>query len=308
MAVSKRLRHEVMRRDNHTCRYCGGTAPDVKLTIDHVTPVALGGQDVPENLVTACADCNAGKAASNPDAPLVAEVNEKALEWSKAMSVAMDRRMAAFTADHARVEAFDRQWAQWCDAPREPAWRDSVRRFIALGLSDEFIANAVESAMGNRRVRLNDVWRYFCGICWTEVRAAQEEVAAQRDAMPPEQSAPVLQSLTEPFDYMILLDDFTELLTDCLGGDGRVQNYVSRHLWEAIPAAHKAWAERLREASIPLSDDQGTLEEAATDAARDAMREYLTDPASVIRQWHGTVYGPKRAAQYEDDQAATDGS
>lgn len=27
MAVSKRLRHEVMRRDNHTCRYCGGGAP-----------------------------------------------------------------------------------------------------------------------------------------------------------------------------------------------------------------------------------------------------------------------------------------
>jgi hypothetical protein len=37
MAVSKRLRHEVFRRDNHTCLYCGHSAPDVKITIDHAT-------------------------------------------------------------------------------------------------------------------------------------------------------------------------------------------------------------------------------------------------------------------------------
>lgn len=57
MAVSKRTRFEVLRRDNHTCRYCGQAAPDVKLTVDHVTPVALGGTDDPANLVTACAEC-----------------------------------------------------------------------------------------------------------------------------------------------------------------------------------------------------------------------------------------------------------
>ena len=28
MAVSKRLRYEILRRDNHTCRYCGASAPD----------------------------------------------------------------------------------------------------------------------------------------------------------------------------------------------------------------------------------------------------------------------------------------
>jgi 5-methylcytosine-specific restriction endonuclease McrA len=39
MAVSKRTRYEVLRRDNHACRYCGGIAPDVILTVDHVTPV-----------------------------------------------------------------------------------------------------------------------------------------------------------------------------------------------------------------------------------------------------------------------------
>jgi 5-methylcytosine-specific restriction endonuclease McrA len=37
MTISKSLRYEIMRRDNHTCRYCGGTPPEVRLTLDHVT-------------------------------------------------------------------------------------------------------------------------------------------------------------------------------------------------------------------------------------------------------------------------------
>lgn len=64
MAVSKRLRYEVLRRDSHTCRYCGASAPDVLLRVDHVTPVALGGTDTPENLVTACDPCNSGKSST----------------------------------------------------------------------------------------------------------------------------------------------------------------------------------------------------------------------------------------------------
>src|SRR5690242_10107126 len=71
MAVSKRTRYEVLTRDNHTCRYCGGVAPDVVLTVDHVVPTALGGSDKPDNLVAACKDCNAGKASTSPSASTV---------------------------------------------------------------------------------------------------------------------------------------------------------------------------------------------------------------------------------------------
>ena len=45
MPVTKRVRFEVLRRDNHTCHYCGARAPEVAITIDHVVPVALGGSD-----------------------------------------------------------------------------------------------------------------------------------------------------------------------------------------------------------------------------------------------------------------------
>jgi hypothetical protein len=76
MAVSKRLRYEILRRDNHACRYCGATAPGVKLNVDHVIPQALGGSDKPTNLVTSCADCNAGKTSSMPNAMPVADVDQ----------------------------------------------------------------------------------------------------------------------------------------------------------------------------------------------------------------------------------------
>ena len=76
MAIPKRTRFEVLRRDNYTCRYCRST--DNPLTIDHVTPVSLGGTDDPSNLVAACRDCNAGKASSSPDAEHVAQVDDDA--------------------------------------------------------------------------------------------------------------------------------------------------------------------------------------------------------------------------------------
>lgn len=90
MAVSKRLRYEILRRDNHTCRYCGASAPDVKLQVDHVVPTALGGTDEPSNLVTACEPCNGGKSASNPDSPIVDDVAQDALRWSQAVQRAAE--------------------------------------------------------------------------------------------------------------------------------------------------------------------------------------------------------------------------
>ena len=72
MAVTKRTRFEVLRRDNYTCRYCRST--ENELTIDHVVPVALGGTDDPDNLVACCRDCNAGKSSTSPGAELVANI------------------------------------------------------------------------------------------------------------------------------------------------------------------------------------------------------------------------------------------
>lgn len=60
-ALSKRVRFEVFKRDSFACQYCGRSAPDVVLQVDHINPVAKGGDDDPMNLITSCVDCNAGK-------------------------------------------------------------------------------------------------------------------------------------------------------------------------------------------------------------------------------------------------------
>jgi hypothetical protein len=83
LAISKRLRYEVLTRDNYTCRYCGAFAPIVVLHVDHVVPRKHGGSDKAENLVTACQDCNSGKSASMPVPGLVAEVEETAHRWAR---------------------------------------------------------------------------------------------------------------------------------------------------------------------------------------------------------------------------------
>jgi hypothetical protein len=76
LAISKRTRYEVLRRDRYTCRFCGASAPDVLLEVDHVIPRHEGGGDIASNLQVLCADCNAGKSATMPERWLVAEVKQ----------------------------------------------------------------------------------------------------------------------------------------------------------------------------------------------------------------------------------------
>lgn len=51
-------RREVLRRDNHTCQYCGSGK---HLTLDHVIPRSKGGQHTWNNVVAACVRCNSKK-------------------------------------------------------------------------------------------------------------------------------------------------------------------------------------------------------------------------------------------------------
>lgn len=183
MSVSRRLRYEVLRRDGHRCRYCGASAPDAPLTVDHVVPVALGGPDEPSNLVTACADCNAGKSSSSPDAPIVEAVTEDALRWSRAMRDAAEiQSFRTAEIEHVCADLDDR-WCGWTDPqgqpmPRPRDWRESIRAFIAAGLDAEVIYEMAEVAFAKENLYNAKVWKYFCGCCWRRIRERQEIAAA----------------------------------------------------------------------------------------------------------------------------------
>jgi len=59
--MSKKVRFEIFKRDSFTCQYCGKSAPEVVLHVDHITPISKGGEDDITNLITACQSCNLGK-------------------------------------------------------------------------------------------------------------------------------------------------------------------------------------------------------------------------------------------------------
>lgn len=169
MAVSRRLRFEILRRDNHTCRYCGGTAPEVKLTVDHVIPEALGGTDDPGNLVAACADCNGGKSSVAPDAPLVADVTNDAMRWAVAMRQAADEIAAEEDTLDAIYSAVYQAW--------QPRWipsdyRNSVYNLVKAGLTQRDLLDLVDVALSARWV--DDRWAYFCGCGWKRIKQRQE--------------------------------------------------------------------------------------------------------------------------------------
>jgi hypothetical protein len=61
IGINLRLRFLVLSRDLFTCQYCGRSAPAVKLHVDHILAVVRGGTNDPNNLITACVECNIGK-------------------------------------------------------------------------------------------------------------------------------------------------------------------------------------------------------------------------------------------------------
>ncbi|WP_258103368.1 HNH endonuclease [Marinoscillum sp. MHG1-6] len=57
-------RHNIFRRDNHECQYCG---TNHNLTLDHLIPRSKGGKSTWSNLVTACKHCNSKKGDFSPE-------------------------------------------------------------------------------------------------------------------------------------------------------------------------------------------------------------------------------------------------
>lgn len=172
MAVTKRTRFEVLRRDNYTCRYCRST--DGELTIDHVTPVALGGSDKPDNLVACCKDCNAGKSSASADSEVVAQVADDAVRWSNAIERAAAVLALRRTDLFAYIDAFDKAW----DSGYLPSgYENSIEAIYKAGLPVAELVDSVYVASAARGIYTSR-FRYFCGVAWKRVREMQDIAAA----------------------------------------------------------------------------------------------------------------------------------
>ncbi len=57
----------LFKRDADLCLYCARRFPTRELTRDHITPLSKGGQDVWNNVATACRRCNNHKGGMTPE-------------------------------------------------------------------------------------------------------------------------------------------------------------------------------------------------------------------------------------------------
>lgn len=169
MAVTKRTRFEVLRRDDYTCRYCRSKANEI--TIDHVVPIALGGSDDPNNLVAACRDCNYGKASAAPDAALVADVEADALRWARAIAIAAEEVQNKAADRDQFLEYIGGEWLDraptFAELPDD--WETTAWGFYTRGLPVAALDEAIDIAVA-ANVPQRARWKYFCGVCWNKLR------------------------------------------------------------------------------------------------------------------------------------------
>jgi 5-methylcytosine-specific restriction enzyme A len=59
--IPPEVRKYVFQRDRYQCQSCGKTSQETDLTIDHIIPLARGGQNDISNLHTLCFICNQQK-------------------------------------------------------------------------------------------------------------------------------------------------------------------------------------------------------------------------------------------------------
>ncbi len=63
--TAETLRGVILDSGGH-CAWCGDSLVGQEFEIDHIHPLSRGGDNLPENLVLACADCNRRKGDKSP--------------------------------------------------------------------------------------------------------------------------------------------------------------------------------------------------------------------------------------------------
>lgn len=179
-SISRRLRYEILRRDNFRCHYCGATPESEELHVDHVIPRSLGGTDDPTNLVTACSSCNGGKASTAPDQAHVGAVNQRAAAWAQAMQEAAKLQRAEQTLERDLVQLFYNLWVDIFgdDSALGWEWEPSIRTFAANSLTFDDLLYAVNATQSGPVWSGQRLFRYFCGVCWRMIRDRQERALA----------------------------------------------------------------------------------------------------------------------------------
>ena len=176
MAISKKIRFEVFKRDAFSCAYCGKTPPSIILEVDHIDPKSKGGDDNINNLITACFDCNRGKR----DIPLnkiplqmidnFKEIQEKELqikEYQKFVKKINHRIQKD-------IDDIENLYSENCpEREFSPTFKNvSVKKFLSL-LPKHEVADSLRLALSKKQCG-EQALSYFCGICWNKIKGQEK--------------------------------------------------------------------------------------------------------------------------------------
>lgn len=176
-SLSKKLRFEVFKRDNFHCQYCNASPPEVPLEIDHLIPVSKGGENLIDNLVTACFDCNRGKSNRGKSnilmdivPPPLSETIERRrvaqlqyLEYKKVLK--KDKKIIKDDINSVEL-IYNNSFEDYLFSNK---FRITVKSFIKkLGVSK--VEESMESACIKIYWDEQKVLKYFCGICWKTIK------------------------------------------------------------------------------------------------------------------------------------------
>jgi hypothetical protein len=180
VALSKRTRFEVFKRDQFTCQYCGRKPPSIILHCDHILAVADGGGNEEMNLITSCSDCNLGKSdiplTRIPDSlsnsqSIEKEKFEQVKAYNKFLKEKNEQMMIA-------VASISERWVLLSGEDpskvRISAQHEASIRVFLRQLPTEKILECVDVAFASR-VSEYHRFRYFCGVCWHEIKGTPKQ-------------------------------------------------------------------------------------------------------------------------------------
>ncbi|WP_208033209.1 HNH endonuclease [Streptomyces cyanogenus] len=124
---SARIRRIVLERDGHACVRCGLRAGSTRLGLAYVVPISHGGTDSPDNLITLCPNCNAGRTSQPPGEEEV---------WLRMQSLSpgeQSRLLAWMTLGRRPVSAVEEVWQLYRAAPASQ--KNTLKELLAHAVS-----------------------------------------------------------------------------------------------------------------------------------------------------------------------------
>ena len=167
-AVTPKIRFEVFKRDSFTCQYCGKSAPQVVLHVDHIKPIANDGDNNILNLVTSCSECNFGKGKRElkDDAVITKQMKELSLmqerrdqlqmimEWRSELAIIIAQEQ--FCIFDELYDTFPHLGIDECEK-----YASDLHHHFGVIIS----LDAINIAKHNNKIDMHQVINYIFGIC-----------------------------------------------------------------------------------------------------------------------------------------------